>query len=68
MPRKKKATTGQEPEVVAAVAGEATPPPAPPKPVIVVEATPEPEVVEVPAKVIKVGGYIATPHGWRPVH
>ena len=60
MPRRKKATPGQdEPEVVAAVVEEEpVSPPAPP--------VPEPEPVEEPAKVIKVGGYIATPHGWRP--
>jgi hypothetical protein len=70
--------------VAAVVEEEPVSPPAPPipepEPVVepepepVVEETPEPvadenpEPVEEPAKVIKVGGYIATPHGWRPVH
>lgn len=76
MPRRKKETPGQEPEPVAAVVEEA-PEETPALPseepvvevsVVVEEAAPEPEAVEEPATVVKVGGYVATPHGWRPVH
>ena len=84
MPRRKKATPGQEPEAVAAEVEEApeeTPAlpaeePADDEVVVEVEivveeaaVVAEPEPVDEPAeKPVRVGGYVATPHGWRPVH